>query len=77
MTKDEITNLVKANPNKFLPEGMLFDGYSYINEDGQKLSEHPNLKELIDWYLNEQNAEIGDYNRKIEKDKRAFEKTYY
>ena len=77
LSKEEVTALLKANPQKFLPEGVLWDGYSYVNEEGTKLAGHPNLKALIEWHLNETNIEIGEHNRKVEKEKKAFEKAYY
>lgn len=77
MSGKEIEELVKGNPLKFLPEGYLWDGYNYLDADGNKLSEHPNLEKLVQWHLNNVNDEIGKYNRKVEKEKKAFEKAYY
>lgn len=43
LTAEEINALLKANPQKYLPEGIIWDGYTYSNEEGVKSSDHPSI----------------------------------
>ena len=51
-----------------LPDGWFFNGYFYLNHDGDKSFTHPNLELIIKNFLDEQNGEIGDYNREVQKE---------
>lgn len=51
-----------------LPLHYFHDGYSYIDGDGNRQFEHPNLKKLIEAFLEDENAKIADYNRKVHKE---------
>lgn len=51
-----------------LPEGWFFNGYMYLNFDGIQQPDHPNIEAIIKVYLDEQNSQIGDYNREVQKE---------
>ena len=50
------------------PEGYFFDGYYYINADGEKTKKHPLLDSRIASFLEDENDRIGDFNRKLQKE---------
>jgi hypothetical protein len=50
------------------PEGYLFDGYSYINADGEKTKKHPMLEARIVDFVEQENERIGEFNRKLQKE---------
>jgi hypothetical protein len=54
--------------SSMLPDGWFFNGYLYLNYDGITQEEHPNLEAIIKAYVDEQNAEIGEYNREVQKE---------
>ena len=51
-----------------LPDGWFFNGYMYLNFEGVVQPEHPNLEMIIKNYIDEQNSQIGDYNREVQKE---------
>jgi len=51
-----------------LPSQFYHDGYSYIDEDGKRQKEHPNLDKLIEEFIDNENTQIGEYNRGVQKE---------
>ena len=43
----------------------VFDGTYYIDPEGRKTFEHPDLETYVCMYLEEENDRIGDFNRKL------------
>ena len=62
--------------SQMLPEGWFFNGYFYLNYDSEKSFTHPNLELIIKNYLDEQNGQIGDFNREVQKEWRNDLKRY-
>lgn len=54
--------------SSMLPEGWFFNGFMYLNFDGVTQVEHPCLETIIRQYVEEVNADIGDYNREVQKE---------
>ena len=44
-----------------MPSNFYHDGYSYIDEDGNRQSEHPNIEKLIEIFIKDENAKIAEY----------------
>ena len=65
---DEIEVIKNRYNGEYLPEGWYFDGRQYMNFDGDIVYDHPNIKMLLEAYLDEQNEKIGDYNRRVDKE---------
>lgn len=59
-----------------LPDGWFYNGYFYLNYDGDKSFTHPNLELILKTYVDEQNSEIGDFNREVQKEWRNDAKKY-
>ena len=67
VSQEEIEILKEKYVSSQLPDGWFFNGFLYLNYDGDTQVEHPNLEGIIKGYIEEQNAEIGDYNRDVQK----------
>lgn len=57
--------LKEKNVSENLPSGWYFNGNYYVDVEGNKKFEHPNLELLIKNYIDEQNSIIGDFNREV------------
>lgn len=57
------------------PEGYFFDGYYYVNAEGEKTKRHPLLDGRIAVYLEEENERIGDFNRKVQKEGASLQRS--
>lgn len=57
------------------PEGYFFDGYYYVNAEGEKTKRHPLLDDRIAAYLEEENERIGDFNRKVQKEGTSLQRS--
>lgn len=68
VTEEEIEMLKDKFVSSMLPDGWFFNGYMYLNYDGIVQQEHPNLEAIIKQFVDEQNAQIGDYNREVQKE---------
>jgi hypothetical protein len=53
LAKDEIEKIKEKYIGDFLPDGWYFNGTFYVNVDGEKKFEHPNLEFLFKTYLDE------------------------
>ena len=60
----------------FLPDGWFYNGYFYLDYNGDKQFTHPNLEAIIKHYIDEENQEIGDYNREVQKELKNDAKKY-
>lgn len=65
ITEEEIEMLKDKYVCQFLPNGWFYNGYLYFDIDGKSQGNHPNLEGIIKHYIDEQNGEIGDYNREV------------
>ena len=52
---------------EYLPDGWYFDGTYYLDCNGDKQKEHPGLEAIVAFYIEEQNGQIGTYNREVQK----------
>ena len=68
VTLEEIEALKTKYVGEGLPDGWFFNGYLYVDIDGKSQLEHPGLETLIANYIAEQNSEIGDFNREVQKE---------
>lgn len=59
-----------------MPSNFYHDGYSYVDEDGNRQKEHPNLEKLIEVFIEEENAKIAEYNRQVQKEWKQDEIRY-
>lgn len=71
ITEEEVEMLKDKYVSSMLPDGWFFNGFMYLNFDGVVQVEHPNLELILKTYLDEQNSEIGDYNRDVQKEWRT------
>ncbi|CDW75335.1 UNKNOWN [Stylonychia lemnae] len=76
ITEEEIEKLKDEFVSQMLPDGWFYNGYFYLHYDGRQSFTHPNLEAIIKQYLDEQNGEIGDYNRDLQKQQRNDLKKY-
>ena len=76
ITEEEVEMLKEKFVSLMLPDGWFFNGYYYLNHDGATQFVHPNLELIIKTYIDEQNGEIGDYNREVQKEWRNDLKKY-
>ena len=76
ITNEEIEMLKDKFVSSCLPDGWFFNGYYYLDVEGKISNEHPNLEFLIKTFLDEQNGEIGEYNREVQKEWRNDLKKY-
>ena len=44
-----------------MPSNFYHDGYSYVDEDGNRQSGHPNIEKLIKIFIKDENAKIAEY----------------
>ena len=44
-----------------MPSNFYHDGYSYVDEDGNRQSGHPNIEKLIEIFIEDENAKIAEY----------------
>jgi hypothetical protein len=65
LSNEEIEMLKDKYVSSHLPDGWFFNGYMYLNFEGVVQPEHPNLELIIKTYIDEQNSQIGDYNREV------------
>ncbi|KAL1499950.1 hypothetical protein AB1Y20_012631 [Prymnesium parvum] len=49
-----------------LPEGVFYDGASFIDMDGERTNDHPELASAIEELLEERNASAAKHNQEIE-----------
>ena len=68
ITNEEIEMLKEKYVSDFLPDGWFFNGYFYLDVNGDTSNIHPNLEQLIRNYIDEQNGSIGDHNREVQKE---------
>ena len=68
ITKQEIKMLEEKYFKECLPSNFYHDGYTYIDEDGKRQEEHPNLQKLIEVFIEKENTKIGEYNRSVQKE---------
>ena len=68
ITPEEIEMLKDKYVSSMLPEGWYFNGFLYLDIDGKTQVEHPALETIIKNYVEEQNSQIGDYNREVQKE---------
>lgn len=76
ITEEEIEMLKDKYVSSMLPDGWFFNGFMYLNYEGVQQVEHPNLEAIIRQYVEEVNAEIGDYNREVQKEWRQDTSKY-
>ena len=65
LSNEEIEMLKDKYVSSHLPDGWFFNGYMYLNYEGVVQPEHPNLEMIIKNYIDEENSQIGDYNREV------------
>ena len=53
--------------NRPLPEGILFDGRSYVDFTGKRFEKRPDIEELVDEYLEKENLSIDEYNNRLDR----------
>lgn len=75
ITEDEIKMLEDKYTGLDLPSGdrvlWEYTGFCYENtlsDNNERSYKHPNLEFLIQRYLDEQNADIGEFNRDVQKE---------
>lgn len=76
VTEQEIKMLEEKYFKECLPSNFYHDGYTYVDEDGNRQYQHPNLKKLIEVFVDEENARIADYNRGVQKEWKLDEEKY-
>lgn len=76
VTEEEIEVLTEKHRCEFLPAGIYYDGYSYMDNEGTRFQAHPCVEEFIAKFLEEENAKIGEMNRNIQKEWKNYEKKY-
>jgi hypothetical protein len=62
--------------NQYIPDEYHHDGYSYVDSDGNRQKEHPNLQKLIEVFVEEENTRIAEYNRSVQKEWSQDKKKY-
>lgn len=68
VTKKEIEMLQEKYFGEHMPDNFYHDGYSYVDDRGERQLEHPNIKKLIEIFIDEENSKIADYNRSVQKE---------
>ena len=76
ITEEEIEMLKDKYVCTMLPDGWFFNGYMYLNYDGIQQPEHPNLEAIVKLFMDEQNSQIGDFNREVQKEWRNDTQKY-
>ena len=71
LTEEEVEMLKDRFVSSMLPDGWFFNGFMYLNYEGVVQQEHPNLEAIIRTFVDEQNSEIGDFNREVMKEAKA------
>ena len=59
-----------------MPSNFYHDGYSHVDEDGNRQSRHPNIEKLIEIFIEDKNAKIAEYNRQVQKEWKQDEISY-
>ena len=62
ITKQEKKMLEEKYFCENMPNEFYHDGYSYVDGNGNRQYEHPNLEKLIEIFIEEENARIAEYN---------------
>jgi flagellar biosynthesis GTPase FlhF len=75
-TPQETKMLEEKYFKECLPSNFFHDGYTYIDDDGKRQYQHPNLKKLTDMFIEEENSRIADYNRGVQKEWKLDEEKY-
>ena len=65
VTQTEKLALQWANLSQHLPEDFWYDGHAFWNSNGKCMEMHPNMKVLVEIYLDEINSEIDRQNKEI------------
>jgi hypothetical protein len=66
--KAEIEQIHSAHKHDPLPPGVFYNGFHYVNMDGEKTEKHPMLDQFIDEFLKAENEKIDQHNREIVQD---------
>jgi hypothetical protein len=73
----ELEKITEDSQGVDLPDGWLFDGRQYMTFDGDVKYEHPNIKQIVQKYLDDENEKIASYNRDVlkewQEDKEKYE----
>jgi G3E family GTPase len=68
LLKAEIEQIHSAHKHDPLPPGVFYNGFHYVNMDGEKTEKHPMLDQFIDEFLKAENEKIDQHNREIVQD---------
>jgi len=59
-----------------MPDGWRFDGRLYYTAGEIYSAQHPGMSKLVEMFLEQENAKIGEYNRELLKKSEAEAKLY-
>lgn len=66
VSKDLYSSIEKTYNNIALPSGWWYDGLGYIDIHGTRLPHRPDINHLINYYIQDKNNEIHEYNKILE-----------
>uniref|UniRef100_A0A2C9LZB7 Uncharacterized protein n=1 Tax=Biomphalaria glabrata TaxID=6526 RepID=A0A2C9LZB7_BIOGL len=66
LTKQEIDKIHASHHLEDLPEGWYYNGSQFVSMDGERSHTHPNLDKFLSDYLAKKNADIAQFNKRIE-----------
>mmetsp|Transcript_19461 Transcript_19461/g.17244 ORF Transcript_19461/g.17244 Transcript_19461/m.17244 type:complete len:187 (+) Transcript_19461:364-924(+) len=76
ITKQEVKMLQEKYFGECLPDNFYHDGYTYVDDNGNRQEEHPNQKKLIEVFIEKENTKIGEYNRGVQKEWKQDKEKY-
>ena len=76
VTADEKRDLQDRFLTDYLPYGWRHDGRVYFTNDDRYSGKHPGMAKLVELFVEEENARIGEHNRELQKRIEADFKTY-